>query len=158
MSRLEALAEVLSERRQLAIFIAAFAVLLPLLAISSAIISPVDFAFNPLAEPLGIGLTIIIAVLMGLNLTVLLRAHANNANAKKGTVLFGGLAATFATACPVCPPTWIVLLGFGSAAGFFSGFGVFIAIASIVLLSLALYNSLGYADGKCGVEKNGKND
>ncbi|MBI4052846.1 MAG: hypothetical protein HY394_02295 [Candidatus Diapherotrites archaeon] len=158
MSRLEALALVLSERSQLAIFLAAFAVLLPLLAVSSAIISPVGFAFNPLAEPLGIALTIVIAILMGLNLTVLLHAHARNANAKKGTVLFGGLAATFATACPVCPPTWIVLLGFGSAAGFLSGTGIFIAIGSIVLLSLALYNSLGCADGNCGVDKNGKND
>ncbi len=155
---IHSLRSVLSKRKYLAIFIGFLAVLLPLLAISAAIISPYGFTTNPLAEPIGIVLTILIAILMSINLTVLLHNRDSKTLVKKKTTLLGGFAAFFTTACPVCQPTWLVWLGFGSAAGFLSDVSIYIAVASIGILIFSLYNSLKCADGKCEAGKNGKNN
>ncbi len=153
MKKLSALREILCTRKHLATFFAIIAILLPLLGVSAAIISPYGFTLNPLAEPFRIVLTIVIAILIGLNLTVLLYNRDSKSHAKKETTLLGGAAAIFTTACPICQPTWLVWLGFGSAVGFLSDTSNYIAIASIAILSLSLYNSLKCASGECEAKK-----
>ena len=144
-------------QRYLTVCVLVTLVVLPIMLISSAIISPFGFTFNPLAEPLGIVLTIVIAILISLNLTVLFYNYEQKNMVKKKTTLIGGAVALFTTACPVCQPTAIVLLGFGSAVGFLSEISIYIAIASIAILLFSLFSSLKYSCEDCEV-KNGKNN
>ena len=156
---LETLQGILSTRKYAALFIVFSALALLVFSITSNILVPSTLSINPIAELPGFVLTVAIAVLSALNVTVLLHNHdILREGSKPGrATIAGSVAGFFASACPLCQPIWLVWLGLGSATGFLASIGLYVGLLSIGLLLLSLNYSLKSANGTCEVKMNAKN-
>ncbi|MCR4368620.1 MAG: hypothetical protein NUV67_01810 [archaeon] len=150
MKRMQNLSRILGQQNNLFKF-SAFSVLagIILALTSGAIILPI-MIINPLADPLKVLAMAIIAILIGLNLTVLLSFRKMAATTAAGFG-FGSAAATVTTACAFCPPLVFAWFGAGTTAALFTDFSIYIGVISIGLLLAGLYYSLD--SNECNNEK-----
>ena len=97
--------------------------------------------FNQNIEPLRVALTILISILTALVFTVLLYKQTQPLVCKQTAPgLFGSFMGLFATACPICFPLLLSLIGVGgSAALAISQNTVPIQLASIALLLASIW-------------------
>ncbi len=143
MGDISAFIGVLSQKRYQAAFSLIFMAFLPILALSSGIIVPSTLEFNAAAEPLRIGLVLLIAALISANGAVMFRNYEQRKKAAGKSSAIGAIAGFFTTACPVCQPAWLIWLGAGSAAGFLADISIYLGIASAALLAVSLhYNQI----------------
>ncbi|MBI5046258.1 hypothetical protein HZC07_00815 [Candidatus Micrarchaeota archaeon] len=148
--------EILSIQHYLLVLGTLAAILLPLLLISSAILVPSTAEINPVAEPVGIFLVLVIGLLMAVNWTVLLyvldsnqKTNETKIGKQSGLPVVGSVVAFFGSACPICQPIWLVWLGLGSGTAFLAQYGIYISLLSIGLLIFSLRSSLQSAMGIC---------
>lgn len=98
-------------------------------------------------------LTISMAILSGVYITVFiynLRTMRTKTSGKVGLV--GMFIGFFTSACPICVPLLVSLLGISAPLAFILGKNLWLEIASIVLLLFALYK-LSDSMNKCPVRK-----
>ncbi len=151
MNDITALREVFAGRRYRVAAAGLAAVLIPLLAITSNILSPDGLSINPFAEPLGVVIMAAIAAAMAVNGAILLRNYDLRAALPGKAAAAGGGAALLASACPYCQPVWLVWLGLGSATAFLSAIGAYLGLLSLAMLLVSIHYSLKSAKAVCEV-------
>ncbi len=105
-------------------------------------------------NPLNGILTIFMAILSGLYLTVFTYNFKAMRIKRSGKAGFAGMFIGFFTsACPICAPLLVSLLGLSAPLAFILGRNLLLEIASILLLLFALYKLSDSMD-KCPVMKN----
>ena len=156
MSRLHVLKEALTSPNGAVAFTAALAISIPVLAITSNVIILNPPGLNPIMELPKAALVGIIALLLSLNLAMI-SCNSTGTQSTKATGIMGGATAMLTSTCSVCQPVWLFWFGMGSASAFLADASVYIALASIVLLSFSLNKSIK-SHNQCEVEKNGKNN
>lgn len=98
-------------------------------------------------------LTIVMAVLSGIYLTIFTYNHRLMRTNNSGKVGFAGMFIGFFTsACPICAPLLVSLLGISASLAFILGKNLWLEIASILLLLFALYK-LSDSMNKCQIRK-----
>ncbi len=104
-------------------------------------------------KPLNGILTIVMAVLSGIYLTIFIYNHRSMRTKNSGKVGFAGMFIGFFTsACPICAPLLVSLLGISAPLAFILGKNLWLEIASIMLLLFALYKLSDSMD-KCPIRK-----
>lgn len=135
---------VLSQPRYLGIGIILSILFLALYTILTDIVIFGTFEMNPLAKPLDMVLILIMALLAALAFTLGIfqwkQARTDHSSIPKAG-LAGGFLGFFATACPICQPIWLVWLGFGSVFVFLTEISLFVELASIALLLIAIHGA-----------------
>lgn len=104
-------------------------------------------------NPLNGFLTIIMAVLSGIYLTIFIynqREMRIKKHEKAG--MAGMFIGFFTSACPICTPLLVSLLGISAPLAFILGKNLWLEIASILLLLFALYR-LSESMNKCTIRK-----
>ncbi|MEW6721757.1 MAG: hypothetical protein AB1324_00690 [Candidatus Micrarchaeota archaeon] len=142
MKEAEEIVLLLSQRRYALAFAGLLAFLLPVMAVSGAVINPWTLEINLTAEPAGIAVTGAIAALMAGNGAAMLRNMDARAALGTGSTALGTAAALFTSACPICQPIWLVWLGLGSATAFLAEYGIYIGLLSVAMLALSLRSAL----------------
>ncbi len=99
---------------------------------------------NPSAEAGGTALSALLGVLAALGLTVAVfqvrEMGALTTGAKTG---FGGsIIGLFGSACPICQPVWLFWFGLGSAGAFLSDYGIYLLMASVLIVLFSLHLGL----------------
>ncbi len=96
-------------------------------------------------------LTIVMAVLSGIYLTIFTYNQRLMKTKNSGKVGFAGMFIGFFTsACPICAPLLVSLLGISASLAFILGKNLWLEIASIILLLFALYK-LSDSTNKCPI-------
>ncbi len=157
---------VFSKRKYKFAFAALIILLVPLYAaLTDIIILAPQLAFNPSIKPLEAFLIFSVAILASLGFTIaayqIFELHSISKKSVGGSILGAGaggsILATFASACVVCQPIWLVWLGFGSASIFLVDFSIYIVLASLAILLYSVHTGLRSVVDRCKVKKTGKN-
>lgn len=106
-------------------------------------------------NPVGSLLTIIMAILSGIYITVFLYSVREVNCGKPGKTGFAGiLVGFFTSACPICAPLLVSLLGLSAPLAFILSKNLWLQIVSIAILSFALYKLSGsISKCECSLEK-----
>ena len=141
MNSFQKLGAILSEPKNSSKFALFTATAFAVLAVTSGTIIVPDLILNPLVDPLKVMVIGAIAILIALNLTVILNSRKTTATTALGATA-GIAAGTVTTACTFCPPIIFIWLGAGTTGALFTDISIYIGIASIIFLSVALHYSL----------------
>lgn len=132
---------VFSSMKYFLLFFILFGALAPLYAVLTDIIILSPLSVNPSIKPLETALIMLTALLASLGFTIAafqifeFRAISRPVGASfVGAGASGSFLATFASACVVCQPIWLVWLGLGSTSVFLVDYSLYIILASIVVL------------------------
>lgn len=147
----EGLSLVFSKRKYGLIFAALLTLLIPVYAIlSDVVLLGWPPTLNPNLRFPEAPLVFLIAILAALGFTIaayqLLEQHSLSKKSAGGGIIGAGaggsVIATFATACTVCQPIWLIWLGLGSSSVFLVDYGIYIMLASIALLGYSIHGGL----------------
>lgn len=133
--------EIFSKQKFLAIFLALCVFFLAFYFVVNGIFVLSLLEFNQTAEPLRVALTVLISLLSALAFTVWLYRQEQPLVCAPTAAGFGGsVLALFATACPICFPALLSLVGIGGATALaVSANAIPIQIASIALLVASIW-------------------
>lgn len=144
---LDNIINVLKNRSYLALAVLSAGVMIYIYGVSSNLIMGEEI------NPLNGLLTIVMAILSGIYLTIFiynLRMMRSKNSGKVG--LAGMFIGFFTSACPICAPLLVSLLGISAPLAFILGKNLWLEIASIMLLLFALYK-LSDSTNKCPIRK-----
>lgn len=110
---------------------------------------------NPSAETPGTALSVLLGALSALGLTIgifqIREMGSFSTGAKTG--IGGSLIGLFGSACPICQPVWLFWLGLGSAGAFLSEYGIYLLVASTLIVAFSLHLGLQAVARGCQVRK-----
>lgn len=144
---LDNIINVLKNRSYLALAVLSAGVMIYIYGVSANLIMGEEI------NPLNGLLTIVMAILSGIYLTIFTYNLRIMRSKNSGKVGFTGMFIGFFTsACPICAPLLVSLLGISAPLAFILGKNLWLEIASIMLLLFALYK-LSDSMNKCPIRK-----
>lgn len=138
MKLIKSVIEVLEEGKCLLLFLSLNVILIPVYWVASGVYIPSLMSFNQRVSLLQTLIVSLIAFLTSLLLTMLYYQQSSVKRMHGKAGILAGFIGFFASACPVCPPLILSLLGLGGSLYFLADYGLHIGILSLTLLVFSI--------------------